>query len=373
MASGIFVSRRSFLNDARGGVQACTQEYIEVIKAAGVDLQFCPLEGDRRVSTRILRHLMSSSYIRPAESFVVDRVSQLVAKNQSDFVLLNQVALAPLARHIRKRIPSGCKIVVLSHGLESTDLLHLIRLRCRFPLSGRIRPNPEFALGHAILYENTSRAHIDLVCALSPFDVQLEKWIGSTRVDWLPRAIKPAPLEWLPIGNYLGFVGTLDHAPNIEGLVEVLDRLSSRTRGKELRIRVVGGPISTGQWLAQRYRFVDYLGSLTDAQLRDEAKSWNGFLHPIFCYPRGCSTKLATAIAWAIPIITTTPGYRGYTWKSGGLLLAETPDKFASSCLELLDQTRATEVRHGVAQLAASSPRLEDVASKLRSMLDFES
>jgi hypothetical protein len=371
IASGIFLSYRGYLERSHGGVQVCTREFIEVIKAAGVELRFCPFEGDRRLSTRILRRFISSGYFRPAESAVLDTVVQLVAERKPDFVFLNQVALAPLAREIRQRLPTACKIVVLSHGLESTDLLHLVRLRRRFPLSGRVRPSAAIALGQAILFENTSRAHVDLVCTLSPFDAHLEHWVGAPRVGWLPRVIEPAPLDWMPLGTRLGFVGTLDHAPNIEGLVEVLERLSSRGTAGGLRVRVIGGPTGTGHWLAQKYSLVDYLGPLDDFELREEAKTWNGFLNPIFCHPRGCSTKLGTAIAWGIPIITTVAGHRGYTWGAGTLLLAETPDAFASMCVELLDRTRAENARVGVFEVAASSPRTADVATKLRVMLDF--
>jgi hypothetical protein len=369
MTSGIFVSYRGYLEGPRGGVQVCTEEYIEVIKAAGVDLRFCLFEGDRRLSTRISRRFVSSGYFRPTESAVFGAMARLIAERRPDFVFLNQVALAPLARKIRRRIPSDCKIVVLSHGLESTDLLHLIRLRQRFPLSGRVRPTAAIALGQAILCEQTSRGHIDLVCALSPFDAHLEQWVGAARVGWLPRVVKPAPLDWLPLGTRLGFVGTLDHAPNIEGLVEVLDRLSLRNDAGGLRVRVIGGPRVTGRWLVRKYPLVDYLGPLGDPELREEARTWNGFLHPIFCHPRGCSTKLGTAIAWGIPIVTTLPGHRGYTWKTGSLLLAATPDEFASLCIKLLDRTRAEEARQGVVVLAASSPRIDDVAVKLRGML----
>jgi hypothetical protein len=369
MASGIFVSHRGYLEGPPGGVQVCTQEYIKVINAAGVDLRFCRVEGDRRLSTRILRRFVSSSYFRPAEPTVLDTLAQLVGESQPDFVFLNQVALTPLAKRIRRHMPGACKIIVLSHGLESTDLLHLIRLRSRFPLSGRVRPSPAIALGQAILCENASRAHIDLVLALSPFDAHLERWVGAAHVGWLPRVVGRAPLDWRPVGTRLGFVGTLDHAPNIEGLVEVLERLSLRGDTSGLRVRVIGGPAAIGRWLAQNYPLVDYLGTLDDFELREEATTWNGFLHPIFCQARGCSTKLATAIAWEIPIVTTPAGHRGYRWKSGSLLVAETPDVFASMCMELLNRTRAEQARRGVAQVAASSPRLDDVAAVLGDML----
>ena len=369
MADGIFVSYRGYLEGPRGGVQVCTQEYIETIRAAGVDLRFCPFEGDRRLSTRIWRRFVSSVYFRPVESAVLDTLAQLAEESQPDFVFLNQVALAPLAPEIRRRISSSCKIVLLSHGLESTDLLHIIRLRRRFPLSGQARPSAAIALGRSILIENASRAHIDLVCTLSPFDAHLEQWVGAARVGWLPRVVKPAPLDWLPLGTRLGFVGTLDHAPNLEGLVEVLERLSLRDDASGLRLRVIGGPTVAGRWLMQKYPLVDYLGPLDDSELRDEARTWNAFLHPIFCHPRGCSTKLADAIAWEIPIVTTPPGHRGYTWKVGSLVLAETPDDFASVCVKLLDRRRAEEARKKVVQITASSPRTNDVAAMLRDML----
>ena len=116
----------------------------------------------------------------------------------------------------------------------------------------------------ALLAEAAFRPDVDIVCALSPFDVALEHWIGATRVGWLPRVIIAKPFDWHPSGERLGFIGTLDHAPNLEGLVTVLDRLTALKTGP-LRIRVVGGPAKTGQWLAQNYSIVDYLGPLSDA------------------------------------------------------------------------------------------------------------
>jgi hypothetical protein len=82
-------------------------------------------------------------------------------------------------------------------------------------------------------------------------------------------------------------------------------------------VRVVGGPQELGRWLADKYGTVDYLGTLDDAALAVEAATWNVFIHPIFCLPRGCSTKLAIGIAWQIPIVTTAEGRRGYLWDHG--------------------------------------------------------
>ena len=76
------------------------------------------------------------------------------------------------------------------------------------------------------------------------------------------------------------------------------------------------------------------LGPLDDADLRGEAGSWNCFINPLFCLSRGCSTKLATALSWEIPVVTTSFGRRGYVWNDGTLSLAERPAEFWRCILE---------------------------------------
>jgi Glycosyl transferases group 1 len=368
IASGIFVAYRGHLAHTPGGVQACTQEYLTVIDAAGVRVRLCPLDGDRRFSTRLFRHFLPSAYFRPASLAGVDDLSRLILETTPDFVFLNQVSLAVLAEALKRQFSQKFKIVLLSHGLESTDLLHLIRLRKRLPLNGRLRPSPAMALGATILSESSLRAHIDVVCTLSEFDATLERWVGAARVDWLPRTVRSAPLSWAPKGNRLGFVGTLDHAPNIEGLVCVLEELQAIDLGS-LRIRVVGGPPRTGEWLSSKFKGLDYLGFLNDDDLKVEARTWNAFLHPIFCQARGCSTKLATAIGWQIPIVTTAIGRRGYLWKEGNLIIANDAATFARQCVDLLNSDAAQKARMDVAKVAETSPTIDEVAGRMRIVL----
>jgi hypothetical protein len=287
-----------------------------------------------------------------------------------DFIFLNQTSLAAFASKIRKVIPAKCRIIVLSHGLESTDLLHLIRLRPTLPLSGRVRPLSSIALGLEILTEAKLRQDVDLVFALSPFDAAFERWTGAGHVEWLPRSIRSAPLVWSPTGNRLGFVGTLDHAPNLSGLVEVLEKLAMRMdRPERFRVRVVGGPNKIGLWLARRYPFIDYVGLLNDDELAVEAASWNALLHPIFCQPRGASTKLATAIGWQIPIVTTTFGCRGYEWRTGKLVIADDVAQFVTESVRLLDNEAAKAARVDVVEVAHSSPTICENSIRVRDIL----
>jgi hypothetical protein len=220
-----------------------------------------------------------------------------------------------------------------------------------------------------ILMEAASRRHADAVVALSPFDVELEHWIGATHVGWLPRIITGQALDWRPEEARLGWVGTLDHAPNLEGLVHALDAMA-RLTSETPRVRVVGSHSRIGAWLKSRYPKVDYMGHLQDSDLAREASGWSGFLHPIFCHPRGCSTKLASGIGWRIPIVTTPQGRRGYEWREGSLLEAADPDAFARLAVTLADPGAARAAREEVARVAASAPTLLEVAERLRAILD---
>lgn len=134
-------------------------------------------------------------------------------------------------------------------------------------------------------------------------------------------------------------------------------------------MRVVGGPPALGQWLAGKYGNVDYLGPLDDAALAVEATTWNVFIHPIFCLPRGCSTKLAIGIAWQIPIVTTAEGRRGYLWDDGTMPEASDADDFVRICRTLLDPAAAKNAQRDIARIAHSSPSVARVADMMRALL----
>jgi len=367
-ARGLFVSSRGNLSPAKGGVQACTREFISVIEAAGVALSIVPFDHDRRMSTRVWRLFDSSPFVRPFGPALPADILRATGQAAPDVVFLNQDSLAAVAPRIRPHLPARCRIVVLSHGLESTDLLHQVRLRAVMPSRHRFRPTIDVLLGRVLHSEQRSRQAVDAVCAISPFDCDLEQWLGTRNVGWLPRIVQPSPIAWQPAGNRFGFVGTLDHAPNFEGLLEVLKALQQTGAGS-MEIRIVGGPADVGRWFHEKFPMARYLGPLDDEALGREASTWTAFIHPIFCLPRGCSTKLATGMSWQIPIVTTPQGRRGYEWSDGHLLEAETPREFVEHCLSLQDGQAARAARTDVERVVASSPGLAEVAARMRGLL----
>ena len=192
-ATGLFISQSNFLKSGGGGVQVCTREFIDVIKAVDIALTILPFDPDRRFSTRLLRLVDSSPFVRPFAPDLLPRIEAAARQTPFDFVFLNQEVLATLGPFLRSRLGERCKIVVLSHGLEHTDLLHFIRLRRSLPISGRTRPAASVLLGRILLAEQHFRRFIDGVCAISPFDADVERWLGTRHVVWLPRVVTSAP------------------------------------------------------------------------------------------------------------------------------------------------------------------------------------
>jgi hypothetical protein len=159
-------------------------------------------------------------------------------------------------------------------------------------------------------------------------------------------------------------LGTLNHGPNLEGLLLFLNALQARQLD-DIKVRIVGGPSKEGAALQKDFSFVDYLGALPESELQSETGRWTCFIHPIFCYPRGCSTKLATAISWQIPIVTTHAGCRGYQWRAGSLCLADEPDVFVEMALNLLKKENAINAQKEVKSVCESSPTLQEVGQKI--------
>ncbi|MBX3017657.1 MAG: glycosyltransferase [Bdellovibrionaceae bacterium] len=108
------------------------------------------------------------------------------------------------------------------------------------------------------------------------------------------------------MGSVLGFVGTLDFAPNILSLEWILDRLGPELlrRGWSGTLRVVGrNPSPEMREKLKQYPFVEYLGFLTD--MEDFWSSLSAFLIP-HIEGSGVRVKLLDAVASGIPTLANS-------------------------------------------------------------------
>lgn len=361
MKKGLFVSLSNYVKSGLGGVQRCTKEYLEVIKAAGWDLEVIPYEIDRRWQSRLLRKLKPSSFHnRISLDFVSDLCDRVKAEN-IHWVFLNQVNALPIAPQLRRAKPE-LKIILLSHGAQFVDDF--------LAASGSTSTNQRdrALLANTLLDEINFRKDVDHVFTLSEQEVVFERWLGSKSVSWLPRTIHPNPLNWEPIAGRAGFVGTLEHPPNYNGLFEVLSNLQSQGMF-DGSIRIVSGSEKLGKQLAEKFSFVNYLGRLSAEALQVEAASWCWFIHPLFCWSRGCSTKLADALEWQIPVLTTEAGCRGYTWTDGNIVKGNTPEKFSYFLKHLDIDDTLLKAKTDIVFVSSSSPKISDVAQAINHTL----
>jgi hypothetical protein len=186
----------------------------------------------------------------------------------------------------------------------------------------------------------------------------------------VPRTFEPNFLERSPVPGRCGFVGTLNHTPNEEGIRRVLEVLEQK-KVSSIDLRVVGGPKDVGKELERTFSVVTYCGRLSQRGFREEAATWGLFLNPIWWYARGATTKLAQAVNWGIPVVTTPPGRRGYTWSRGTVQIVETPEEMAMFMVEVArNPERLEQLAEEVRTVSRNGPTLNSLAETLDNHLD---
>lgn len=324
----VFVSHRNSVHGGAGGQQVCTHEYRETLRMAGFDLVDVLWEHERTLVRRVSNRLKPSPYNRPWPSDLARRAVDAARQHDAKLVFLNVIDLLPLAQDIKEIAGNDLKVVMLSHGLASVDEVHTQRILTTYPFLPS-NPSP-LRPGDLLRQEAEHLPFCHHVMSLAPFEIEICRWLGAKSNSWVPRAIPRDPLERRPIPGRVGAVGTLDHPPTMEAMWLVLEAM--RKRGPaDVKVRIVSGSRRQAEFFAAKFSFVEDAGRLDDAGLRAEAATWNAFLHPLFCFARGASTKLATGLSWGLPCITTESGMRGYALPEGAVYCVGTPEEFADT------------------------------------------
>ncbi|WP_052535232.1 glycosyltransferase [Candidatus Phaeomarinobacter ectocarpi] len=345
-----------------GGQQICTREYIEAITHAGFNLAYSTFEPANSLTAKITRRIDRQPYRYFVPKNTAAEVIRLCNQNDTRTVFLNVADLAPIAEDLKQHDPN-LEIIMLSHGLGSVDYLHEIRTQNWGSHFTGLRTSQVHFLGQQIVEECRQRRWIDAVICLAPFEAEIERWLGVKRILQISRTVVRDELDWQPLDGQIGFVGRLDHPPNLEGLRLVLQEMTKRN-ASDIDVRIIGLPGDVGDKLAKQFPFATYLGSLPDEALREEAASWTCSINPLFCYARGASTKLAVMLGWGVPVLTTPEGMRGYSWPGGPPATADTPGAFADAALAIARQPAVREKAHAKTLMALATPYTIDMAAQ---------
>lgn len=367
---GLFLTHDIYLNaPIPGGVQICSQEFFDLVAECGIDLKIYSVGFTRGLVERARIRMGLDCYNMFNVKHERVRLIQYIRSNAIDIVFLNMAGMLRFAKMIKESFAGGPQVILFSHGNNSVDLLHRTTKPLeRYAFFKRIRDMVR--LGVLIHFESRCRMkYLDGVITVSETEEQIEKWLGAQKVIFLPRVLKSDFVEHEPDLNRIGFVGRLDHPPNYQGLVLFLEELKTLERGA-LKVRLVGAPAKWGRNVQRNYSFVEYLGELSDSDLRREVQTWSFFLNPIFWYSAGCSFKLGKAIGWGLPVVTTLPGLRGYQWNEGSLLVADDPRDMA---LKVLREVKSLENVHFWAsqtkRIAQSGISKQELAKRIRMMI----
>lgn len=356
-----------------GGVQICTQQYLEIIKQAANEVHFFEVGFSRSLVFRVLHKLNLDAYLSYKTNTYKNRLLALIAEKQITHVFINKAELIKFSETIKSAsqqiVP---KIIIMSHGNESGDFLgDLAGKKARF--NGLSKYFGIFKLGLSVYLESWYRErYVDLVCTMSEEEMAIEKWLGINNPIFIPRLIdRNLHVERSPLQNVFGWVGTLNHSPNINALYDLSEKISNANIQPE--IRIVGAPKAIGEQLASKYTFIKYLGPLTEDQLLRETQEWSFFLNPIFKYSRGASMKLGKAIEWEIPIITTIAGKRGYFFGKEQLITCDnTPVSMTKTITEQLDISTSEYQEHivNIRKIKQSSPTAQEIGTQLREKIN---
>jgi glycosyltransferase involved in cell wall biosynthesis len=249
--------------------------------------------------------------------------------------------------------PLQVPTLLFQHNIES-QIWKRLAASATHPLKRWYLASQHRRMWHA---EKTLSEHVDGIVTVSPDDTRycreeyhLVNTLGDvpTGVDvhgfQPPSAPPPTPT--------IGFLGSMDWMPNIEGVLwfhrHVLPQL--RERHPDLRLKIIGrNPPASLQALASEDPTIEVTGTVPEVQPHVHACS-------VIAVPLlaggGTRIKIFEAMAMGVPVVSTTIGAEGLPLvDQQDLLLANQPDEFASSLSRLLsDQDQRLALAHRARQ-----------------------
>jgi glycosyltransferase involved in cell wall biosynthesis len=331
----IFLTNKSSLySPVTGGVQLCSQEFLEILKSIKqIEVEPYYVSFTKNIIHRIQIKIGFENYSMYDVNKDKYALIDYIKKNDIKVVFINMASLVRYSKIIKEYFGQNVLIIMMSHGNHSGDFIHLISKPIHSVNVFRNFLN-KIRLGLLLSTESIYRVkYLDGVVTLSETEKQIENWFGAKNTLFIPRRLNVDFLAHKPVLGRIGFVGRLDHPPNLQGL-EILLNALKKVKAGNIEIRLIGKPENYGYKIASLHPSVTYLGELSDVDLEKEASTWALQLNPVWWYSTGASTKLAKAISWGIPILTTTAGMRGYMWERGELLVADTTETFCACMIE---------------------------------------
>lgn len=374
MRNAIFLTHKNTLgleNSITGGVQLCSQEFYNLLSIAKFNLKPYYVNYTKNIIHRLLIKLKFDCYNIFDIKKDQKKLISYIKTNNINYIFINLASLIKYSKPIKEIFKDNIQVYLLSHGNDSGDFLHLLTKPIKKPNLLR-RKTDLFRIGNLIYIESLYRnKFLDGVLTVSKVEEQIENWLGSKIVIFIPRAIKK-DINLILQTNYskAGFIGRLDHPPNRQGLELLFNAFINQKINYDLKISIIGSPQSIGQYFQNKYPFISYIGELLDNQLEQEISTWALFLNPVFWYSMGVTTKVAKAIEWGIPVITTKFGLRGYEWTKGQMSIVNNENDMAKFIISHLNNSELIEkLKQEMIEIKNSSYSINELVSKIETQI----
>lgn len=251
-----------------------------------------------------------------------------------DFILLETIYLAPYIPHIRRC--SQARVILRLHNVEF-EIWE--RLAANLPL-GLKRWYLTYLASKLKRFELTALPGADLILAITDRDFSVLRtlgWQGRGQVYPVGMEVRNSPvgIDFVSSGACMGFIGSMDWAPNLEGIQWFLNTVWPVVRKNNPSARLAIAGRNTPDWLME--------SAVPGVQIIGEVEDAAAFMlaHPIQLVPllsgSGVRVKLLEALAQGCAVVTTSVGLEGIPLVDGvEVLVADTPEAFARHIAFLL-------------------------------------
>lgn len=361
----VFLSDKKFLEaEIQGGVQLCTKEFLQYLELSGLHVRLFPVSSTRNIWVRIKVKLGLEVFSLYDFKDIAIELSKVIIRDNVNLVLINQISLSPIIPHLKRLLTPSVKFICLSHGNESGDYLHDITYYSHPSILRQWR------MGSLIANESRFfKNYLNGLIVISEHEATINSWLGAKQIFYLPRLLQNEFINHQPVSGVIGFVGTLNHLPNQQGIRLLSDELVKQSFSGTLRL--VGLPEAIGLELETKYPFIKYCGALNDRALVEEVSGWCVFLNPVFWLSRGSSTKLRQALNWGLPSLSTPAGSRGYDLiDKSSISESNDPSTFTSKLIASLEEKGRIEALKESSLVNVNSFDATKHSSALRRFID---
>lgn len=293
---------------------------------------FVPVKGTPAFLAQAARNVLSalplavSRYRSPG---MRRKIEELLAKEKFDRMVCDFLFPAP-------NIPDLSRCVLFQHNVEAMIWKRHYETatnpfwRVLFRAQSR----------RMLAYEGAVCRSVASVIAVSEKDAQtMRELYGITRVDHVPTGVDfgyftPSDVK---TAADLVFVGSMDWMPNVEGITWFLNEvLPLVRRGKpDCSVAIVGRtPPASLSALAGSMQGVEVTGTVPDIR----PYLWGSRVSVVpLRIGGGTRLKIFESMAAKVPVVSTTIGAEGLPVNSSrDIFIADTPEEFSRSCLDLL-------------------------------------